>query len=85
LKHRKVGKYRDIPVPGFVWEMARDLPDGYLFMRNGKLPSYNAYHAAFAKQRDKLKIAAGFRPHSLRHAFASVLLSRGQPIMDVAA
>ena len=29
-------------------------------------------------------IPAGFRPHSLRHAFASTLLSRGVPITDVA-
>jgi integrase len=73
LKHRKAGEYRDIPVPEYLWEMVKDLPDGYLFMKNGKLPAYNSYHAAFTKQRDKIGIPAGFRPHSLRHAFASVL------------
>ena len=85
LKHPKAGEYRDIPVPGYLWEMVKDLPDGYLFMRNGKLPAYNSYYTAFTRQRDKIGIPAGFRPHSLRHAFASVLLSRGLPITDVAA
>jgi integrase len=29
-------------------------------------------------------IPAGFTPHSLRHAFASAMLSKGVPITDVA-
>jgi integrase len=73
LKHRTAGEYRDIPVPGFLWEMVKDLPDGYLFMKDGRLPAYGSYHAAFTKQRKAVGIPAGFRPHSLRHAFASVL------------
>ncbi len=28
LKHRKAGEYRDIPVPSYLWEMVKDLPDG---------------------------------------------------------
>jgi hypothetical protein len=31
LRHRKVGEYRDIPVPAYLWDMVKDLPDGYLF------------------------------------------------------
>jgi integrase len=85
LKHRKAGEYRDIPVPGYLWAMVKDLPDGYLFMKDGKLPAYPGYYTAFTRQRDKIGIGTGFRPHSLRHAFASVLLSRGRPITDVAA
>jgi hypothetical protein len=30
LKHRKAGDFRDIPVPGMVWDMVQELPDGPL-------------------------------------------------------
>lgn len=85
LKHRKAGEYRDIPVPAYLWEMVKDLPDGYLFMINGKLPRYGTYHESFSLHARKTGIPEGFRPHSLRHAFVSALLSRGVPITDVAA
>jgi integrase len=85
LKHRKAGEYRDIPVPAYLWAMVKDQPDGYLFMKDSKLPVYNTYHRAFCIQRDKAGIPAGFTPHSLRHAFASALLSQGVPISEVAA
>ena len=26
LKHRRAGEFRDVPVPGYLWEMVRDLP-----------------------------------------------------------
>lgn len=32
----------------------------------------------------KAEIPEGFTPHSLRHAFASVMLGKGVPITDVA-
>ena len=41
LKHRKLGQYRDIPVPGYLWKIVKDLPDGYLFCRNGVFSKYN--------------------------------------------
>lgn len=30
LKHRKTGEYRDVPVPSWLWEMVKDMPDGPL-------------------------------------------------------
>jgi integrase len=84
LKHRKAGEYRDIPVPAYLWEMAKDLPDGYLFRQDGLLPSYSSYRHAFNANAKKAGIPAGFTPHSLRHAFVSALLSRLVPITDVA-
>jgi integrase len=85
LKHRKTGEYRDIPVPGYLWAMVKDLPDGYLFMNgNGRFPAYSNYHRSFLVARDKAGIEEGFTPHSLRHAFASALLAAGVPISDVA-
>jgi integrase len=85
LKRRKVGEHRDIPVPAYLWDMVKDLPDGYLFMTNGKLPTYNVYYSSFAGHARKAGIPDGFTPHSLRHGFASALLSHGVPITDVAA
>ena len=84
LKHRKAGEYRDIPVPGYVWAMVRDLPDGYLFRDGGRFPLYNAYLRSFTRNARAAGIAKGFTPHSLRHAFVSALLGRGVPITDVA-
>jgi integrase len=91
LKHRKKGEFREVPVPGYLWDMVKDLPDGYLLMRggasfaaDGKLPSYNSVAASFKTRAGKAGIPAGFTPHSLRHAFVSALLSRLVPITDVA-
>lgn len=36
LKKRKRGEYRDIPVPRWLWDMIRDLPDGPLMIGNGE-------------------------------------------------
>ena len=84
LKHRKLGQYRDIPVPGYLRDMVKDLPDGYLFRRDGVFSKYNAYLDTFKRQARKAGIPGGFTPHSLRHAFVSALLARGVPITDVA-
>lgn len=80
LKHRKLGNYRDIPVPGYLWAMICNLPDGYIF--NGV--TYYTYAARFRRRMKKAGIPVGFTPHSLRHTFASALLGYGVPITDVA-
>lgn len=84
LKHRKAGEYRDIPVPAYLWAMAKDLPDGYLFRENGLFPTYSSYRHGFKAHARKAGIPPAFSPHSLRHAFVSALLARGVPITDVA-
>jgi integrase len=73
LKHRKLGQYRDIPVPGYVWAMVKDLPDGYLFRRGGVFSRYNAFLDTFKRRARKAGTPKGFTPHSLRHAFVSTL------------
>jgi integrase len=80
LKHRKLGDFRDIPVPSYLWEMVKDIPDGYFF--NGV--TYYTYSARFRRRIRKIGIQDGFTPHSLRHVFASTLLGHGVPITDVA-
>ena len=42
LKHRKAGEFRDVPVPGYVWAMVKDLPDGYLFRDGERFPLYSS-------------------------------------------
>lgn len=86
LKHRKVGEYRDVPVPTWLWEKVKDLPDGPLCPGNSGKPyqCYITIERRIRKCATKTGIPAGFRPHSLRHAFASVMLARGIPITDVA-
>lgn len=86
LKHRKPGEYRDIPVPGYLWEMMKDKPAGPVCPAGPSYPyfRYSVVYRAFVKARDDLGIPEEFTPHSLRHAFASALLGNGVPITDVA-
>ncbi len=85
LKHRKAGEYRDVPVPSWLWEKIKDLADGPLCPGIGPPDAiYETVKQEFQAAAKRAKIPAGFRPHSLRHAFASVLLARGIPITDVA-
>ena len=85
LKHRKRGEYRDVVVPAWLWEMVKDLPGGPLCPGNDRLyATYKTVLWQFQSAAKRAGIPAGFRPHSLRHAFASALLSRGVPITDVA-
>jgi integrase len=85
LKGRKRGEYRDVVVPGWLWTMVKDLPEGPLCPGNDRIYAmYNTVWSQFQTAAKRAGIPAGFRPHSLRHAFASTLLSRGVPITDVA-
>jgi integrase len=85
LKHRKRGEYRDVIVPAWLWEMIKGLPEGPLCPGNDRpYAVYETVRVGFQNAAKRAEIPAGFRPHSLRHAFASALLSRGVPITDVA-
>ena len=63
--------------------MVKDLPDGYLFMADGKCP-YIALTGRRSTGLPARRVSRGFTPHSLRHAFVSALLSHAVPITDVA-
>jgi integrase len=85
LKHRKAGEYRDVPVPSWLWEMVRDMPDGPLIPGNGRLfQQYGTMYFRFVHAAKAAGIADGFSPHSLRHAFASAMLARGVQITELA-
>ena len=86
LKKRKAGEYRDVPVPTWLWDMVRSLADGPLTPGNGErtFQLYGTVYERFMNAARNAGIPAGFTPHSLRHAFASAMLSKGVPITDVA-
>jgi integrase len=86
LKKRKRGEYRDVPVPAWLWDMVRDLPAGPLMPGNGdrKYQIYTTVYNRFMNAAEKAGIPDGFTPHSLRHAFASVMLARGVHITELA-
>jgi integrase len=84
LKKRKKGEYRDVPVPGWLWDIVRDLPDGPLCPGRGRrFETYGAVYTRFRAAAKAVGIPAGFTPHSLRHAFASALLGNNAPLGDV--
>jgi integrase len=75
LKHRKAGEFRDIPVPGMIWDMVQELSAGPLCPGPGGTP-YLPYGTAanrFARMTRQLGIS-GVHTHSLRHQFASEAL-----------
>lgn len=85
-KRRSLSDYRDVPVPSYLRDMVRDLPDGPLCpgTPGRKYAAYATVRGKFARAARDAGIGDGFHPHSLRHAFASTLLGRGVPITDVA-
>ena len=85
LKHRKQDEYRDVPVPSWLWDMVKDMPDGPLCPGSGdrRFAIYHTVYRRFMLAASLAGIDQGFTPHSLRHAFASVLLGKGVPIGDV--
>lgn len=86
LKHRKPGAFRDVPVPGWLWEIVRDLPDGALCpgLNGRRYAVYGTVYEQFVRFAPRIGIPAGFHPHSLRHLFASVMLAQGIQITDLA-
>ncbi len=84
LKYRRRGEYRDIPVPGWLWARVKNLPEGPLCPgTRTRYATYASVLGRFTVSAKAAGIEAGFHPHSLRHAFASALLGRGQPLGDV--
>ena len=85
LKHRKRGEYRDVIVPAGYGRWSRTCPRARCaLVMTGPYALYESVRQRFQAAAKRAEIPAGFRPHSLRHAFASALLSRGVPITDVA-
>ena len=86
LKKRKQGEYRDVPVPSWLWEMVKDMPDGALMPGHDAKPyqRYKAVYSRFMRAASAAGIPDGFTPHSLRHAYASAMLARGVQITELA-
>ena len=78
LKHRKLGEYRDVPVPAWLWGKVKDLPEGPLCPGHGRRYAvYATVYGQFAANVARAGIPAGFTSHSLRHLYASVMLVEG--------
>ncbi|MCY0935995.1 tyrosine-type recombinase/integrase [Streptomyces sp. H34-S4] len=95
LKHRKVGEYRDVPLPQRTKNVIESYAekhgttDGYL-LRHPKDSSLAFQPYLFQNQwqrlrrRGELDIPEGMVIYSLRHFFASNCLTHNIPITDVA-
>ncbi|MGW1279993.1 tyrosine-type recombinase/integrase [Streptomyces tsukubensis] len=95
LKHRRVGEYRDVPLPVRVrktieWYADRHgTVDGYLLRHpGGPGRTFPPYHIANQwkqiKRDSEIDVPEGMVVYGLRHFFASSCLSHGIPITDVA-
>jgi hypothetical protein len=86
LKRRKPGEYRDVPVPAWLWDLVKGMPDGPLMPGNGGRPFmvYQTIRTRFMRAAAAAGIPAEFTPHSLRHAYASAMLERGVQITELA-
>ncbi|MFD4949949.1 tyrosine-type recombinase/integrase, partial [Streptomyces sp. NPDC058409] len=95
LKHRKVGDYRDVPLPTRVratieWYAEKyGTVDGYL-LRHPHVPEqpYPSHYLQNQwrriKQAGEADIPEGMVVYSFRHFFASNCLTHGIPVTDVA-
>jgi site-specific recombinase XerD len=84
LKHRKRGEYRDVIMPAWLGSWSRTCPKARCALATTVRTLCTRPSGANSKAAARsATIPAGFRAHSLRHAFASTLLSRGVPITDV--
>ncbi|MFI5756849.1 tyrosine-type recombinase/integrase [Streptomyces sp. NPDC051569] len=95
LKHRKVGEYRDVPLPARARQSIERYADiygtidGYLLRhpRNAAQP-YPYYYLSNQWQRIKksesVEVPDGMTVYGFRHFFASNCLSHNIPITDVA-
>ena len=84
LKHRRAGQYRDVPVPSYLWAMVKNLPAGLVCPASDRnYFSYAQLQKAIDKSRKSIGIADGFTAHSLRHSFATDLLTNGAQLHEV--
>ncbi|GAA1244938.1 site-specific integrase [Kitasatospora nipponensis] len=95
LKHRKAGEYRDVPLPARVRETIEwyadkhGAVDGYL-LRNPLDISQPFPYYCLSNQWQRIKragavdIPEGMVIYGFRHLFASLCLTNGLPITDVA-
>ncbi|MFC3572457.1 tyrosine-type recombinase/integrase [Streptomyces yaanensis] len=95
LKHRKVGEYRDVPLPAWVRETIEwyadkyGTVDGYLLRHpNDPGRTFPYYHIHNQWKRinraGEVDIPEGMVIYGFRHFFASKCLTHGTPITDVA-
>jgi integrase len=87
LKARKVGEFRDIPLPTWLLDKIEahiaEFGDGYLFADfTSGAKSVSNFRSTFNRGKAKAGVPK-LHPHNLRHRYASVMLSAGIPVSDV--
>uniref|UniRef100_A0AAU2VAX5 Site-specific integrase n=1 Tax=Streptomyces sp. NBC_00003 TaxID=2903608 RepID=A0AAU2VAX5_9ACTN len=92
LKHRQEGEWRDVPVPGIVWDHVRwhvrrfgTTDDGRLIRtKAGALVHPDWYREDWYNAVPRTKDGkTRWTPHDLRHYFASTCLLNGLPLLSV--
>lgn len=92
LKHRQKGEWRDVPVPGIVWDRVQwhircfgTADDGRLIRTKvGALVHPDWYREDWYKAVPRNKDGSTrWTPHDLRHYFASTCLLNGLPLLSV--
>jgi integrase len=87
LKHRPGGEGRDIPVPDFVWNMVKALPEGPVcpgVRGKGRYLRYQTATVRLYAVAEEIGIGDGWHAHNLRHQFASEEAASGANIADLA-
>ncbi|MBC3987537.1 tyrosine-type recombinase/integrase [Streptomyces sp. AC563] len=95
LKHRKVGEYRDVPLPAQVkdtieWYVGKHGTVGGYLLHHPRDPRQTFPYYCLSNQWQRIKrrrvfdMPEGMVLYSFRHFFASNCLSHGIPITDVA-
>lgn len=84
-KRKSVKEARMVPVPGYLWDMVKDMPDGILAPGNGRdYQQYGSVLSRFRTARKRAGISDQVTPHWLRHQFASDTLGAGESVTNVA-
>ncbi|GAA3056424.1 site-specific integrase [Streptomyces roseofulvus] len=91
LKHRQEGEWRDVPVPGLVWDHVQwhikrfgTADDGRLFRTQlGALVHPDWYREDWYKAVPRVGGKPRWTPHDLRHFYASTCLLNGLPLLSV--
>lgn len=84
-KRKSFKDARMVPVPAYLWDMVRDMPDGILCPGNGR--AYQTYGSVLSRwntARKRAGIGPAVTPHWLRHQFATDTLSAGESVTNVA-
>lgn len=85
LKHRREGQFRDVPLPAQAARLLAGIPGRPPASGRAVFPTLDrsTVNYRFSRAAKAAGLPEGFRPHDLRHAYASACLSSGVAISDL--